>query len=249
MNVDMNRPLISIITCCWNAAESIEPTMLSVCEQDFRDFEHLVIDGASSDNTLSLVRRLGGSELRVLSERDSGLYDAMNKGLDLARGEYVLFLNAGDSFHSRSTLGYYAEACRRGMDIVYGDTMLVDGNRNELRLRTKRPPLVLTADSWKRGMLICHQAFMVRKSIAPKYDLRWRFSSDYEWTLKCIQASRPDRCENLNIVTIDYLEEGMTTRNHRASLIERFKIMCERFGVGTTIGSHLKFAFKKLAGK
>lgn len=113
-----HTPLISVITCCYNAASTIEPTMLSIGEQDFRDFEHILIDGASTDNTLALARRFGGSDLRLLSEPDNGLYDAMNKGIGMARGKYLLFLNCGDTFHGRESLGLFALAAGRNMDIM-----------------------------------------------------------------------------------------------------------------------------------
>lgn len=212
--------------------------------QEYRDFEHIIVDGASSDNTLEVARKNATPNLRILSERDRGLYDAMNKGLRLARGQYVIFLNAGDAFHNRYTLSLYAAAISRDMDIIYGETEIVDAQRNILGPRHKRIPDVLTPESWLDGMLICHQAFMVRRSIAPEYDLKWKYSADYEWTLKCIRATTPGKCENLNAITIDYLNEGETTRNHTASLIERFRIMKNEFGILPTIKSHISFLHK-----
>ena len=95
-------PLISIITITYNAAEVLNPTMDSVNSQTFDDYEHIIIDGASKDDTLLIARRFASA--RILSEPDRGLYDAMNKGLKMARGQYVIFLNAGDTFHSASTV-------------------------------------------------------------------------------------------------------------------------------------------------
>ena len=109
-----NLPLITVITITFNAESCLVPTMESVSNQTFRDFEHLIIDGASRDNTVSIARRYANT--RILSEPDNGLYDAMNKGLSMAKGKYVLFLNAGDSFHSPDTLMAYSTAARRGDD-------------------------------------------------------------------------------------------------------------------------------------
>ena len=92
-------PLITIITITYNAGKTISPTLMSVASQTFRNFEHIIVDGASGDNTLSIARSY--PETRILSEKDNGLYDAMNKGIRLARGKYLLFLNAGDTFHSK----------------------------------------------------------------------------------------------------------------------------------------------------
>ncbi len=243
-----NHPLISIITITFNAARELPATMKSVNEQTFTDFEHIIVDGASKDNTLQVARKDGGSSLRILSEPDKGLYDAMNKGISLARGKYLLFLNAGDTFHSKTILEKYAEQCHKGRDIIYSDTMIVDSDRNPLRPRHLEVPDLLTFESFANGMLVCHQAFMVKKSIAPYYNLDYRFSADYDWTIRCIKATQPDKCINLKTVGIDYLDNGLTDRNHIKSLKERFHIMRDYYGLGTTVANHISFigrAFKR----
>lgn len=237
----MSHPLISIITVTFNAADTLAPTMASIKAQSFHDFEHIIIDGNSSDATLEIAQQMATPNMRIHRESDAGLYDAMNKGLRLAKGEYVLFLNAGDSFHSADTLQKYADVCSDDVDIIYADTIVVDSNRKIVGKRHKSVPGVLTPESWLDGMLICHQAFMARKNIASPYSLQWRFSSDYDWTLQCIEATSPERCVNLNTVAIDYLNEGQTTANHRKSLIERFHIMRQHFGFFPTIKSHIRF--------
>lgn len=239
----MNRqPLISVITITYNAAETLPLTMASVAKQTCSDFEHLVIDGASTDSTILTARQMGVSTLRIVSEPDKGLYDAMNKGLRLARGRYVLFLNAGDRFHADTSLELYAEAARRkNADIIYADTDIVDFSGRRIGPRHLSAPGMLTFDSFSRGMLICHQAFMVRKDIAPRYDTDYRFSADYDWTIRCIRASRPGNRVNLRTVTIDYLADGLTDHNKRASLLERFRIMAHHYGTINAILSHLSF--------
>ena len=161
-------PLISIITITWNASSTLPPTLKSVGEQTFRDFEHILVDGASSDDTLAVARRDGLPSLRIVSEPDRGLYDAMNKGLRMARGKYVLFLNAGDSFADSAVLQAYADAAAANPDIIYADTLVVDEARNVVGSRHLSVPDQLTLDSFSRGMLVCHQAFMVRRSLAPE---------------------------------------------------------------------------------
>lgn len=234
-------PLISVITVTWNASDTIGATMRSVREQTWDDFEHLIVDGASTDSTIETARRLGRPDLRILSEPDNGLYDAMNKGLAMARGRYVLFLNAGDALHDNDTLAHYARSAATGADIIYGDTVIVDAARNILGRRHLQVPRVLTRESFSHGMLICHQAFMVRRDIAPQYDTAYRFSADYDWTIRCIEASRPERCVNLDRVTIEYLNDGLTGANHKASLRERFRIMARHYGTLKAIGRHIQF--------
>lgn len=255
-------PLISIITITYNAAPVIRPTLESLNAQTFRDFEHLVIDGASKDDTVSIVSEMCPDSI-IRSEPDRGLYDAMNKGLRAAKGKYLLFLNAGDALHTPDTLRQYAEATGLNgsripnamdntdsilscADIIYGDTVVVDSDRNFVKPRHLSVPERLTFHSFANGMLVCHQAFMVRRDLAPEYDLQYRFSADYEWTLRCLKSADPDHNVNLHTVTIDYLSDGMTDKNHSASLKERFRIMCRYYGTIPTLLRHIRFLLRHL---
>lgn len=238
----LRQPLFSIITVTFNAEREIVPTVSSVSEQDFRDFEHLLIDGASQDATLSQARLNARHQLKVFSEPDDGLYHAMNRGLEHARGKYVLFLNAGDAFHDYHTLARYADACRReDPDIVYGDTVVVSPTRKVLGPRHLSAPRILTARSFLEGMRVCHQAFMAKRKLAPQFNTDYRFSADFDWCLRCVHNSRPGRRVNLNAVTIDYLQGGTTSSNHLASLRERFAIMARNFGWMAAFRAHLGF--------
>lgn len=242
------EPLISIITITYNAAPHIKPTLSSIREQSFRNFEHLVIDGASTDNTLKLVSEMSPHSI-VKSEPDKGLYDAMNKGLRQARGRFVLFLNAGDAFHAPDTLAKYAEAILESgftPDIVYGDTVIVNSRREVTGPRHLSVPEKLTFQSFANGMLVCHQSFMVRRELAPEYNLNYRFSADYEWTLRCLRRSDPDKNVNLHCVVTDYLSDGLTDKNHKASLRERYRVMCENYGTVPTMLRHVYFALRNL---
>lgn len=190
--------------------------------------------------------------MRIISEPDRGLYDAMNKGLKAARGEYVLFLNAGDKFHSATTLEEYAAQAGEDVDIIYGDTVLVDGLGGYLGRRHHSAPARLDADSFKRGMLVCHQAFMVRRELAPDYDLHYRFSADYDWCVKCLKKTSAERTRRLG-VTIDYLTDGLTDRNKMSSLIERFHVMSAHYGMPVAVARHIGFVprllLRKLRGR
>ena len=242
-----HQTLISIITITFNASKVLPVSLESVASQSFRDFEHIIIDGASVDNTVAIARSYEGT--RILSEKDNGLYDAMNKGLRLARGRYVLYLNAGDTFHSTDTLAKYAERAKRGDDIIYGDTVIVDSDRHIIGRRHLTAPLSLTFESFSKGMLVCHQAFMVRRDLAPEYDTAYRFSADYDWTVKCIASSDPRKCTNLSIIAIDYLSEGLTDKNKLASLRERYRIMARHYGKAKTFFNHIGFIFRALKRK
>lgn len=241
------QPLVSIITITYNAEETIGVTLESVSQQTFGNYEHIVVDGASTDHTIELARQY--PEVRILSERDSGLYDAMNKGMRLARGKYLLFLNSGDTFHDADTLAAYAVAARRGDDIIFGDTVIVDSQRHIIGRRHLTAPVELTVDSFAKGMLVCHQAFMVRREIAPDYDTSYRFSADYDWTVRCIKNADPRRCTNLGLIAIDYLRDGLTDRNKMKSLRERYRIMATHYGGPRTFFNHIGFLFRALKRK
>ncbi len=247
-------PLISVITITYNAAEVLPPTLRSIAEQTCTQFEHIIVDGASTDDTLAIARQLGTPALRILSEKDKGIYDAMNKGLRLAKGQYILFLNAGDAFAAPTSLQDYADAIISAHpDIIYADTDIVDTQRRIIHPRHLAAPPVLTFRSFSHGMLVCHQAFMVRRDIAPRYDLQYRFSADYDWTIRCIQATRPAKCHNLHRVTIHYLDNGATEQHKLQSLQERFHIMKTHYGLATAIARHISFIpraiIRKLSGR
>lgn len=235
------KPLFSIITVTFNAANTLPVTLASVKSQSCKLYEHIIMDGASKDDTVNIAKIADNDKLVIVSEPDNGLYDAMNKAIDKATGEYLIFLNAGDAFHSADTLQTIADAI---MDndfpgIVYGQTQLVDSNRNRIGDRHLTAPEVLTFDSFAEGMVVCHQAFIVLRKVAVKYDLSYRFSADYEWCLRCLKRSMNN--VYIDETIIDYLNEGLTTANHKASLKERFKIMCKYYGTIPTIMRHIKF--------
>ena len=242
----MTPPLFSIVTVARNAANTIQATLDSVKSQTCRDFEYLLIDGASTDDTVRLAEKSGIEGMRVLSEPDNGIYDAMNKGLGMATGEYVIFLNAGDAFHAPGTLQQYADAARNDSrpGVIYGQTQLVDAQRNRVADRHLRAPEQLTLQSFGHGMVVCHQAFAALRKLTSTFDTTYRYSSDYDWCVRCLQHSRHNHY--IDDIVIDYLNEGVTTANHRRSLIERFKIMCRYYGTMTTVLRHVAFLGRHL---
>ncbi len=233
-------PLFSIITVTWNAASVIAPTLRSVERQTSTDYEMLIIDGASTDDTLRIVKQASIASLRVFSEPDNGLYDAMNKGISRARGRYLIFLNAGDAFADDTVLVRLAMLTTEDPGVIYGQTQLVDKNREVVGKRHLTAPKRLTVDSFLKGMVVCHQAFVARSDLVPQYDLRYRLSADYDWCIRVLEKSPANAYAGRKPI-ISYLAEGMTTRHHRASLRERFRIMCRHYGTGMAILAHLSF--------
>ena len=242
-------PKFSVITVCYNAEATIEDTIQSVISQTYHHVEYIIVDGASKDRTMDIVNRYRERIAIVVSERDKGLYDAMNKGIGPATGDYLCFLNAGDSFHEDDTLQQMVHSIHTPQlpDVLYGETELVDHEGHFLRMRRLSAPEVLTWKSFRQGMLVCHQAFFPRRDLVMPYDLRYRFSADFDWCIKIMKKSKV--LHNTHLTLIDYLAEGMTTRNHKASLKERFSIMTRHYGWTSTLAFHLWFVLRLLLKK
>ena len=242
-------PKFSVITVCYNAEATIEDTIQSVISQTYHHVEYIIVDGASKDRTMDIVNRYREHIAIIVSERDKGLYDAMNKGIGLATGDYLCFLNAGDSFHEDDTLQQMVHSIHTPQlpDVLYGETELVDHEGHFLRMRRLSAPEVLIWKSFRQGMLVCHQAFFPRRNLVMPYDLRYRFSADFDWCIKIMKKSKV--LHNTHLTLIDYLAEGMTTRNHKASLKERFRIMTRHYGWTSTLAFHLWFVLRLLLKK
>ena len=254
----------TIITCTYNAADVIKPTLDSILNQTWGQIEHLIIDGASKDDTVKVAEAYRQRSLeeetehdvRIISEPDRGLYDAMNKGIQRATGQYVLFLNAGDTFPSADTLELVAESVGEGEEppaVLYGDTDVVDDEGRFLRHRRLSPPRRLTWRSFMKGMLVCHQAFYARTDLtkATPYDLHYRFSADVDWCIRIMRLARRRRLpmRNVGAVVVNFLDGGMTTTNHRASLKERFHVMAHHYGFVPTVIMHAWFVVRSLFKK
>jgi glycosyltransferase involved in cell wall biosynthesis len=240
------HPKFSIITVTYNAEKVLEDTIQSVIFQTYRNVEYIIVDGASKDHTLEIVNKYHNRINKVISEPDKGLYDAMNKGIQLATGNYLCFLNAGDKFHDSETLQKIVHTLKGQElpDVIYGETAIVDEKGHFLHMRRLSTPAHLNWKSFKQGMLVCHQAFFANRELAINhlYDLQYRFSADFDW---CIRIMKKAKClHNTRLTLIDYLNEGMTTKNHKASLKERFCIMAKHYGLISTILHHGWFVIR-----
>ena len=243
------HPKFSIITVTYNAGAVLEDTIQSVITQTYRNVEYIIVDGGSKDHTLDIINRYREHIHTLVSEPDKGLYDAMNKGIRLATGDYLCFLNAGDELHEDDTLQLMVHSITGTElpDVLYGETAIVDEEGHFLRMRRLSAPENLNWKSFKDGMLVCHQAFFPRRELAEPYDLRYRFSADFDRCIRIMKKSHT--LHNTHLTLIDYLNEGMTTRNHRASLHERFRIMCRHYGYLSTLARHAWFALRLLLKK
>ena len=230
-------PKFSVITVTYNAEKVLEDTIQSVITQTYHHVEYIIVDGGSKDGTLAIINRYRSRIHKVVSEPDKGLYDAMNKGIALATGDYLCFLNAGDCFHEDDTLLQMTHSIYGAElpDVLYGETAIVDKERHFLRMRRLSAPEHLTWESFKQGMLVCH-------TLVEPYDLHYRFSADFDWCIRIMKKARV--LHNTHLTLIDYLDEGMTTRNRKASLKERFRIMVKHYGWLGTVARHAWFVLR-----
>lgn len=237
---------LSVITITWNAAATLERTLRSVREQSWPHIEHLIIDGGSDDGTLELIGRFAHEQLRWVSEPDRGLYDAMNKGAAMAKGDYLCFLNAGDTFFAADTVEKMMLTFEDASapDILYGETAIVDNAGTFLHMRRLKAPEKLNWKSFRQGMVVCHQAFIVKRELFEPYNLAYRFSSDFDWSIRMMKKATS--IHNTRLTLINYLNEGMTTRNRKASLKERYRIMARHYGQLSSFLHHLWFVVRAL---
>ena len=232
---------ISIITVVYNGEKVLERTIKSIRNQTFSDIEYIIIDGNSKDGTKAIIEKYKSEISQWISEPDKGLYDAMNKGLRLAKGEYVIFLNAGDQFQEKTTV---EQVFRNPViaDVYYGETMMVNDANEDIGLRRLKAPEVLSWESLINGMLVCHQSFIMRREIAPEYNLSYKIAADYEWMLQCLKRSKI--IINTHQIIARFLDGGMNKSNIQTALKERFGVMVKHFGFFRTAAMHVLIGFR-----
>lgn len=243
---------ISVITITYNAEQFLPNTMQSIANQTYSNIEYIIVDGKSKDHTVEQIKEFelqlknanSPISLRWISEPDRGLYDAMNKGMHLATGDFVWFINAGDKIFDNQTAQRIADAvsANPNCDVVYGQTLVIDYNDNPVGERHKIALANLQKKHLLNGLVVCHQSILVRKSIAPDYDLKYRVSADYDWVCKVLAASQQ------NVFINDYISRfmlaGVSTVNRKSSWVERFNSMRTHFGLLRTLWAHIIIIIK-----
>lgn len=237
----MPQPKLSVITIVFNNASGIERTMLSVLGQTYPSIEYIIIDGGSTDGTLEIIEKYKDRVQKLVSEKDKGIYDAMNKGLALAEGDYILFMNSGDEVYAPDTVEKVF-ASEPDADIYYGETEMYDEKWQSLGRRRHKTPENFTWRDFRYGMSISHQAIYIRKSLTEPYDLDYKLSADIDWILKAAKKAR--RIVNTKMYVAKYLVGGMSKKRHRQSLVERFHIFSKHYGLIPNLFNHAVIAAK-----
>ena len=234
------KPTLSVITVVYNNVRDIERTMLSVINQTYPAIQYILIDGSSTDGTFEVIKRYESRIDTLISEKDKGIYDAMNKGLKLATGDYVIFMNSGDEFYLDNTVEAVF-AIADDADIYYGETEMINDRLQSLGQRRHKAPKNLNWRSFKYGMSVSHQAIYIKRLLIGPYDPRYQLSADIDWIIRATKKAK-------KIIKVDgyvakYLVGGMSKTKHRQSLLERFAIMKRHYGLVPTILNHLVITF------
>jgi glycosyltransferase involved in cell wall biosynthesis len=246
----MNRhPLFSIITVTYNAGKVLEQTILSIANQTYPHIEYIIIDGNSQDNTKAIIQQHESTVSHWISEPDAGLYDAMNKGLRLATGDYLWFVNAGDQIHSPNTLRQIIDSIPTNTlpDILYGETEIINEQSISQGMRRLKAPKQLHWKSFRMGMLVCHQSFIVKRTVAPEYNLHYRIASDIDWCIRCLKQS--SETHHTHLILSRFMENGLSSSTRKQALKERYRIMCKYYGQIPVIALHFWFAIRFYTAK
>ena len=219
----IERPKVTVVTVCYNAEATIEKTMKSIMEQQYRPIEYILVDGASEDRTKEIISEYKklfeekGIELKFISESDTGIYNAMNKGTDLATGEWIAFMNSGDMYHSKTSLEELLGNLNGESDVIFGDELICG---KESKTRNSRENY---RDIMLKRLPFCHQAAFVKTELMKKYhfDEQFRVTADYDFFLRLFFKKHP--FQYVNCVVCDYDPEGYSAVNYKQAINETFR--------------------------
>jgi glycosyltransferase involved in cell wall biosynthesis len=234
---------ISIITVVYNAHKYLEETMQSVINQTYQNVEYIIIDGGSTDGTLDIIKKYENRIDYWVSEKDKGIYDAMNKGIDLASGEWINFMNAGDCFFDNKVLSNLFQNDLKDIDLFYGNHAVKNENTSLLK------EVNVKNNNYKRNIPFCHQSLFVKSDLLKNnlFDLQFKIAADYEQFLRL-------KSKNMQILHIPltisiYLDGGISSVSREKLINEYYKIMKKYFPIYATFIYIIRIFKFKIFGK
>jgi glycosyltransferase involved in cell wall biosynthesis len=224
----MNKtyPLVSIITVVYNAETYIKKTIESVLSQTYLNIDYIIVDGGSNDKTTEIIKSFE-DRITWISEKDNGIYDAMNKGLKLAKGEWINFLNGGDYFYDNLTLQkIFTGAGLENYNFIYGDSINVRGEaKNYISAKE------ISRSSLRYSSGLCHQALFVRKEFAVDYDLRYQYKAEYNWIIDIAYSIPDSSIIHKKFPVVYYALGGFSEKGLLSNLKEYINLTYNRFGI------------------
>lgn len=224
MSETMNHPKVTVVTVCYQAAAMLKKTLLNIVAQQYEPLEYIVVDGGSDDDTLSVIRRHESAITRWVSEPDGGIYDAMNKAVAMATGEWVVFMNAGDQFAADDVLSrVFSEKADGGVlthghtaaDVIYGD--VVKGG------------LVKKTEPWHNAhrMIFCHQSALTRTDCLRRFsfDVRHRMSADFHFYKRLAKSG--GRFVRVDFPIADFDTTGVSNARRSEGLKDNIQVIRE----------------------
>ena len=214
-----SKPLISVITVVFNGEQYIEQTIQSVIGQTYDNVEYIIIDGGSNDGTLDIIKRYESQTDYWVSEKDNGIYDAMNKGIGVASGKWINFMNAGDSFYNNKVLSEVFKNDLSGIKIVYGDRQVIFQNNTTKKVKAESLNLI-----WQ-GKPMCHQSCFVDAIYHKqnKFTLKYNICDDFEFIYDAYQKGVSFKY--VNLVVANYLAGGFSGENTFRALMQSWMIV------------------------
>lgn len=215
-------PLITIVTVVYNNKFLLEKTIKSVLEQSFQSYEYLVIDGGSTDGSLEVINKYEHGIAKWISEKDHGIYHAMNKSIDLAKGKWICFLNSGDVFIDAQTLELVVENIvkNKDADILYGN-ICVETKNGLIKERIAEEPCN------KHRMYFCHQSAFVIKELLQRFhfDENYKMSADLKFFKECYNAAY--KFVHMHFPVVIYDRKGVSNTNREAGLLDNIAVIKE----------------------
>ena len=234
----VSKGKISVITICYNASNTIEATIVSVLNQTYGNVEYIVVDGASKDDTLEIVNRYVDKIAYVISEPDHGIYDAMNKGIKVATGDWIIFMNAGDCFHDERVIEEFINRANMDSDIVYGSVMKM---LSDIHYRYDPYPI----EMMDKCMILPHQATFIKTDFQKKhpYDTSFRSSGDYHFFYNAYY--KYDAVfQKIDLVVADYDEiGGMSKQQIKTARMEDLRIWGKERNIYAAVRIRLRIAY------
>lgn len=242
MKITEYNPVITVVTVCFNSELTIEGTIDSIVNQKYHNLEYIIIDGKSTDSTIDIVKKYSTkNNMRFISEPDKGIYDAMNKAIDLATGEYIIFINSGDRFVDEYVLDKLADKIRdEKSDIYYGN--IIHTLNNKPIGRVKYDKVKFNKYSLLKGDMVCHQALIVSTIIMKKkkFNISYSICADKNFIIECFKDGAKFKYIDLDICFYD--KSGISTKQVTKLFNEANIIMFTNF----PIEARLKYYFSKI---